>query len=236
MRRVTEATKKRENRGQGEGSSYKPYIKAREIGSLGTCSIIKDWKDGRQREFFSKNEAREYYILRWNDSVVDIREQYPLILEDTLRIADAMGFKHPYDRKTRMTTDMLVTYQDDTGNKLYKAYSIKNSVDVLNRNRTVEILRIEMAYWHLHGIPFEIIFGKQDINRVYAENIELVVDYYDIHKVETKIDRVKHLIAHKKIIVDMQTKPLDFQWLVHKYLKTEEQENELLLNYVVKDN
>ena len=142
--RVSERTKQNQRRGKGEDISYKPYIKTREVPSTGTGRILKDKITGRQMHLLSQAEIYAYYLLRWDNSVVDIREQYPLELKDTLKIADHLGYKHPYNRKTSMTTDFLVTYQEEDGIKNYKAYSVKTSKKILKDNRTVEIQRIEM--------------------------------------------------------------------------------------------
>ena len=40
--RVSEKTKQNQRRGKGEGASYKPYIKTREVPSTGTGRILKD--------------------------------------------------------------------------------------------------------------------------------------------------------------------------------------------------
>lgn len=112
-RKVTEETKTRQKRGQGTGKDYNPWIHIQEMSSKGTKEILNDWKTGRQVHLLSQNEVRWYYILRWNDDVLDIREQFPLELEKTLDIAEAMGVKHPKDRHTHMTTDMLVTYRNE---------------------------------------------------------------------------------------------------------------------------
>ncbi len=58
-----------------------------------------------------------WYALDWAPSVVDIREQFPLLpIEDTLRIAERLGYRHPRHPQTRrpivMTTDFLVTIGD----------------------------------------------------------------------------------------------------------------------------
>ena len=111
-------------------------------------------------------------------------------------------------------------YKEEDGTKTYKAYSVKNDKKVLQNNRTVEIQRIEMAYWNLHGIPFEIVF-KEDMNRIKVGNIEAVMDYWDIRDVMTDIDMVKYLIAHKKIPVDLESKPLNFSELARTVLLCE---------------
>jgi hypothetical protein len=239
MKRISEKTKQKQGRGTGEGAAYKPYIKVREVPSEGTSRIIKDKKDGRQRQFLSQGEVYAYYLLRWDESVIDIREQYPLELEDTVKIADALGFAHPCNRETTMTTDILVTYLEEDGTKSNKAYSIKVSKDVIEikgtdtpsmiatKNRTVEKLRIEMGYWKLQNIPFELVF-KDNINRIKVSNIEAVMDYWNIEDVKTQTDLVKHLIVRKKIVVDMESNVLVFNEIADKYKYTLQLSQELL--------
>ena len=124
MPRISEAGKRREGRGKGHGADYKPWIKIREFNSAGTTANVVDWKHGRTTQLLSQGEEWYYYALRWDDNVLDIREQFPLFEpEDTVRIADSFGFKHPKDRSTTMTTDMLVDYADG----YQEAISIKNS-------------------------------------------------------------------------------------------------------------
>ena len=111
MREISTKTKLKQHRGEGEGASYVPWIFTREIkGNSGTSTILNDWKHGRQVHLLSQGELWAYYILRWRDDVIDIREQFPLDIKRTIAIADMLNVKHPMDRDHYMTTDLLVTY------------------------------------------------------------------------------------------------------------------------------
>ena len=46
-RRIPDKTKKIRKMGEGTGKDYKPYITTSEFNSMGTTSVIKDWKTGR---------------------------------------------------------------------------------------------------------------------------------------------------------------------------------------------
>ena len=226
MPRITEAGKRREGRGKGHGANYKPWIKIREFNSAGTTANVVDWKHGRTTQLLSQGEEWYYYVLRWDDNVTDIREQFPLFEpEDTVRIADAFGFRHPKDRNTTMTTDMLVDYAD--GHQ--EAFSIKDSrkdVDYklakteheMNQAmRTAEKLLIEKKYWAEKGITWKLLY-KEDLDPQYVNNIRRIVVYYDENKVHDDISRVKHLIATKQITVDL-FKPIDYRELVTEHLR-----------------
>lgn len=234
MRKITEARKAKERRGTGEGAEYIPYVFTREINSKGTCYNPVDWKHGRQMQFLSQGELYAYYIMRWNDKVVDIREQFPLELEKTLEIADYYNIKHPKDRITRMTTDMLVFYQDGT----CEAISVKVSKKELDNVRVVEKLTIEKKYWESFGISFKMVFKEENINRILANNIRLVTDFYSLSMVYDKVSLIKHMIANKYIKVDMESKIINFLDLVEQYIG----ENEIKLleklkqQYISKDN
>jgi hypothetical protein len=77
-------------------------------------------------------------MLEWQDSVVDIREQYPILeIEKTVEIAELLGFAHPKDPKTKIniviTTDFMITYKNDQGDVCYAARSIKPFKELLKK-------------------------------------------------------------------------------------------------------
>lgn len=196
--------------GEATGANYKPYITTNEFNSQGTTSVIKDWKTGRGVHCLSLGEMYWFYLLRWDDNNVDIREQYPLDYEETVKIANDMGFAPP---KHIMTTDMLVTLIDCS----FIAYSIKASKNLSKRQ--LQLLCIEKIYWLNHGVKYDLIF-KTDMNNTLASNIRLVTEFYDASLVFDKISAIKHKIAIKEIEIDMSTKPLensDFLKLLEVY-------------------
>lgn len=114
----------KEGRGQGEGADYIPWIKVGEFSSQGRCHRVKDIYNGRIHHFFSDLELDYYYYFLWNDSIVDIREQFPLFpISVTEQIAEEMQIKHPSYAgfNTVMTTDFLITKIDSQNNKIYHA-------------------------------------------------------------------------------------------------------------------
>ena len=212
MPKITEEGKLREGRGIGTGVDYKPWIKIREVNSIGTASTVMDYKTGREVQLLSQGEIYYYYSLRWDDTVEDIREQFPLELEKNLDIADKLGIRHPCNRSTRMTTDLLVTRTNGS----MEAYSIKNERSVLEDARTREKLFLEKQYWQTQGIPFHICL-KEDVSITYVQNIMDVVSCYHFSRVQDAHGVIRHLIAHKKITVDMDSQPLDYKALILEY-------------------
>lgn len=212
MRRISEQRKKREHRGEGSGANYKPYIQAREFNSLGTCSNPIDWKTGRTVELLSQTEKAVWYLLRWDDQVTDIQEQYPLELSKTVALSQELGIRHPKDTSTRMTTDFLVTLK----NKPRMAVSVKASRADLESNRTIEKLYLEKQYWKSQGVPFSLVF-KSDVNMTAVNNIRLITEFYSPESIFDEVSALKHLIAQKLIHVDLAKEPLNFQKLLNNY-------------------
>ena len=208
-RRAVVSTKRKikEKRGLGYGAGYKPWTKAREFNSQGTSSNLIDWKTGRQVELFSQAELWWYYALRWDDNVIDIREQYPLDLHETVRLCEEEHIRHPRDKQTHMTTDLLVTKKNGL-----EAYSIKVSDREFDNERTEEKLFVEKLYWTKRGVPFHIV-TKEDLDRQYILNLMDVLSCYDEKNVFDSFSKVRYLIAHKKLTVDL-TKPIDYRKLI----------------------
>ena len=214
MRRISEQGKQREGRGQGRGADYKPYIQGREFNSQGTCSTPVDWKTGRTVELLSQAEKAVWYVLRWDDQVEDILEQYPLDLEKTVALADKYGIRHPKDRSTRMTTDFLVVFKNGSRT----AVSVKSNEADLKKERTIEKLYLEKKYWEEDGVGFSLVF-KSNVNMIAVNNIRLVTEFYNADAVFDDISALKHLIAQKIIPVDMEIAHLNYQELLKKYRK-----------------
>lgn len=112
-----------------------------------------------------------------------------------------------------MTTDFYVIYKDGSE----KAFSVKTSRNLLKKRRTKEKLDIERCYWEkFRHVPYEIVF-KEDMNVVFAENIRIVSKFYNASSVFDEMSMLKHMIATKRIQVDMESEPLDFPYLLEQY-------------------
>lgn len=212
MRRKSEKTKNALNMGKGSKENYKPRIQVGEFGSRGTAARVVDWKTGRVVHLLSQGEVYAWYVLRWQDDVIDINEQFPLDLEETQKLCEQYGIKHPSFKgdPVVMTTDLLVTTV-----KGKMAFSVKSNKKLSDRN--LEKLFIEQKYWESKKIPWKLI-TRDDIDFTYAYNIRDVVAFYDATIFPDAISRLKYLIAHKQIEVDL-TKKIEWRELCDKVME-----------------
>ena len=167
----------KEGRGQGEGKEYKPWLTVQDFPSMGRVTRVFGWTTQRIHHFFSDTQLKYFYLLDWEEKVIDIREHYPLIdLEVVLNDTSDLRLDKFIDRKTKetyiLTTTFLITLLNSDGQKSFAARSIKYASE-LSKKSTIEKLEIERRYWKVQGIDWGIVTNK-DINDVRAKNIEWV--------------------------------------------------------------
>ena len=159
-----------EGRGQGELADYKPWIKISDISSSGRSHRVFGHKTRRTHHLLSDLELATFLVLEWSPTVLDIREQFPLNYDDTLKIAEDKQIKHSSfgGNMNIMTSDFYVISSNTHSSQfvLQAKYSTK-----LDDIRTIEKLEIERHYWQSKGIPWQIITEK-DIPIVIQNNIK----------------------------------------------------------------
>ncbi len=181
----------KQGRGQGRGAKYKPWLYIHDVPSKGRAWRTKGWKTERPHHLLSDFEYDYFLIKDWDPSVIDIREQYPLLpLEETLAIAEECNIRHPSVQHPKkrgviipvvMTTDFVLTISE--GLNMYdQARTLKYAKD-LESQRTLEKLEIERRYWARRNIDWAIV-TEHEISRALARNIQ------KFHKHLTIEDRV----------------------------------------------
>ena len=135
----------KEGRGLGTGKDYIPWVTIHDLASRGISSRVPGLTTGRMHQLLSGLETAMFYILDASDLALDIREQFPLLpLEETLRIADEMGIRHPRDQVSKypyvFTSDFVVTTPAGL-----KVLSVKPSSE-LEKLRVREKLAVEHRF------------------------------------------------------------------------------------------
>ncbi len=157
-------------RGQGQGAKYQPWLQIQDVPSDGRSHRIYSYKTKRVHHLLSDLELATFLMFDWSESVLDIREQFPLIRDDTRSIAQNEGIKHPSVRGVDqvMTTDFLI----DAKEPFQKQFAVQVKYGESFRDeRTIEKLDLERCYWRQKGIPWVAII-EQDIDIVIKKNIE----------------------------------------------------------------
>jgi len=166
-----------EGRGQGEGKDYKPWLTVQDFPSKGRVTRAFGWKTKRTHHFFTDTETRYFYLLEWEDNVLDIREHYPLFnCEEVIENKDGLNFDLFKDKGTGtpyiLSTSFLITLKKPNGKITYLARSLKADYE-LERKTALERLEIERRYWQSQNIDWGIVTQKE-IPVVKAKNIEWI--------------------------------------------------------------
>lgn len=166
----------KERRGVGSGAYYQPYLLIHDVSSIGLASRVWGWKTNRVHHFLSRLELMFFYTLEWRLDVFDIREQFPLDLDETLAIADKLGVRHPRDPKTKeyvvMTSDIVMSIRKGITEE-QQVRTVKYEKD-RERARVKEKLEIERVYWEeVRGLDWNVI-TENNVDTTLAANVEWV--------------------------------------------------------------
>jgi len=164
----------KEGRGQGVGKEYKPWLTIQDIPSRGRASRLYSSKTDRLHHLFTDMETNLFYLFNWEDTVIDIREHYPLLdMLDTVENTNDIELHKLVDKKTKtpyiVTTSFLLTLKAN-GKKEILALSVKSTTE-LDKKYQLKLLEIQRRYWEAKGIKWFIVTQK-DIPTVKSKNIE----------------------------------------------------------------
>jgi hypothetical protein len=159
--------------GLGNGKNYKPWLRVQDVKSRGVRSQITGIKTQRTHHTLSSIETEFFYLAEYCNSVIDIREQFPLFpLNLSIKIAKSLGIKHPSHPKTDVpiiiTTDFLLT-REVNDEIVFEAISVKPESES-DHLRVLEKLEIERVWWELLGIKFSYYVGNEQ-TQLQSQNI-----------------------------------------------------------------
>jgi len=177
--------------GIGSGENYQPWIRPQDFTkSSGIRSAIRGLKTFRQHNTLSGIESEFYYLAEFNDAVIDIREQFPLLpITLTQNIARILNVPHPaLHRNVKsadnpptpaiMTTDFVLTFRNSDGSIKYRAYSVKPD-EIISR-RDAEKQEIERLFWEGINVQFQVYTGSK-INKIKSNNINWFTAPFRMH-------------------------------------------------------
>jgi len=163
----------KEGRGSGVGRDYLPFLTVRDVPSTGRVHRLPSATVGRVHHLLSDLEHHVFCQLDWHPEVVDIREQFPIALEDSRALAQRLGIAHPsFSGVDQVVTTDFIVDMNRSGRVFHKAISAKYAED-LDDPRVIEKLELERHYWLEKDIPFCIV-TEQEIPRLLVENIKWI--------------------------------------------------------------
>ncbi|MCH1929545.1 TnsA endonuclease N-terminal domain-containing protein [Shewanella sp. A25] len=141
---ITERERSKINRyyARVKKQGYRPWVTVRQSHSIGQGQIIYSHKTQRTHHFLSRGELQPFFHFEADSRVKNIFEQYPLPIEETMRLAAELNIQHPssYQESVNynghrpaktMTLDYLVIHTD----KSRHAFNFKYA-DALDKNIT----------------------------------------------------------------------------------------------------
>ena len=149
--------------GAGTGADYQPWLRAEQVNSLGRARRVWSPKTGRTHHLLSDVEYNLFLALKWQQSIIDIREQFPLDRELTQEIARDLGVRHPCYPGTHipavMTADFVVTILT-RGEKSLAAYNAKRDEEADDEISLMK-LEIQRTFFEMMEAPHHVVFHSQ---------------------------------------------------------------------------
>jgi hypothetical protein len=163
-----------------------PWVTVKQVNKVGRRHLHKCPKQKRKVHLLSDGERRAYKILMWRPETIQIDEQVPLDLNETLAIAEELGYIHPRNWETNtahvMSSDLVAhTVDFSTGEVTKSTYSFKYSDQIWmidddghqqeKHYRVWQKLHIEQVYSERHVGEYAVI-TEQDATKELAWNID----------------------------------------------------------------
>lgn len=221
---------KQNGRGEGVGSDYKAWhsITRGDPGSLGKSRIQNNNAFGRSMDYLSDSEFSAFCFATMLPNVIDIREQYPLFLDEhscdiskylanklsitalgTIAIAEILGYQHPVVRKNgevvnwSLTTDLLITINHPQDGYKLLAVSVKDISSSMLSERQKELLVIEREYWARQGVQWLLITPE-----VFCKSVAVTLKSYAAYAIsDTNVDK-ELLVAVTELLPIINNMPL----------------------------
>lgn len=209
-------------RGEGVRESYLPWIKIWDIKSRGVSHLVPGVKFHRTHHLLSNAERDYLMILEQDPSIIDIREQFPLLTQsDTQAIASSLNYRHPVYPGTQvpvvMTTDFLITFIDSAGKESLAARSVKyrkefEDASVKEQNRIAEKLEIEEKYWAMRKVEWKLVL-HENLPQFKMANLGVLRTYAFIHPSLPTDKNINNLL---EFIAGSETDKLPLKALLEK--------------------
>lgn len=165
---------------------HHPWVTVKDVNKVGRRHLHRCPKQKREIHLLSDGEKRAYKVLVWRPDTLLVKEQVPLDLNETLDIANELGFLHSGDYKTKaahvMSTDFYTEHAVfDTGEIVYRAYNFKywdqlwkiapNGKLQKKHYRVWQKIEIEKIYWKRRGVKLFLI-SEREATKLICWNLD----------------------------------------------------------------
>lgn len=156
--------------GNGELALYKPWLNIHEFTSSGRSHRVLCNTTGRLLHLFSDLEFAYSCLFDWCENISDIRERFPLILEDTCQISKEA--KIPilsYKSVSQVRfSDFLIN--DSTHPSGQYAVDVRYS-NTLNQPSVLEFIELQRRYWNAKNIGF-FVATERNLSKIVLDNLK----------------------------------------------------------------
>ena len=180
-------------------NGYRPWKTVRQSNTHGQGQEIWSHVSDRGVHLYSRGERGLFVVIERLPNLIDIREQMPLPIDETLELAKELNILHPGAYAERqehggiipaktMTSDIVAIFQTPDGEITPKVFSFKyassldGSKNTRSVNRTWDKLKLERSYWQRQNVDW-VLVTDQCLDPDYIYNLEYLRQCFDFAEV-----------------------------------------------------
>lgn len=193
-----------EGRGKGEGANYQPLYNNQDVTPKGRTTRTQDENTGRQALALSDKELRLRKVIEFAKNVIEIKDIYPISVEETQLIADRLGIKYPKDTKKKqlkpIVITLLVTREIKERGEQILAIKYVSANTLVNKNQIKE-LEIIRNWCSEHEYKLMIV-TDQELNNTVTDNIDILHNYLRLESLGLEGIEIDEIIQVEKWLIN----------------------------------
>ena len=190
-----------------EKEGYRPWVTVRQSHTIGQGQIIMSHKTNRTHHFLSRGESKPFYHFEADPEVTEIFDQFPLDINQTMKIADELNIVHPgsyieadeyggYKPAKTMTLDYVIKRGDGSQHAFNFKYA--DSLDPKLTSpvavaRTEAKAKIERAYCRKFNITWTQL-TENSFNAGVTQNLKYLRECFDYENEINVGDDIKSVV------------------------------------------
>ena len=156
--------------GSGDLALYKPWLNIHDFTSSGRSHRVLCNTTGRLLHLFSDLELAYFCLFDWCEKVSDIRERFPLILDDTCQIYNEA--KIPILSYKSVPQIRFSDFLIDDSSHFNGQYAVDvRYSNTLNQPSVLEFIELQRRYWHSKNVGF-FVATERNLSKVVLDNLK----------------------------------------------------------------
>lgn len=164
--------------GVGAGPDYKSWRNIDNTGTTGTAVVVHGIRVDRRYEILDERARTYFFLLEREESIVDIREKWPILdIDRTLELAAKFEVRHPLRdiAPEPLCIDFLLKEALRSG-FAYRATILINSIKKID-DRRQRLLRVQQQWCQEHAIDWTLV-DTSSLDKTVLDSLRFIRSWH----------------------------------------------------------